>query len=169
MAGSRASDRRLGLVESLTAVAAVALGVLGVVFSESIIIGAVVAFGPLGAFGLLFFGCSGISMFIAYAFDAEEAHRGVSPLVGRVRAWIARKRGAVEARAERVAHLSEAVAFVVMSVTVGPFLTTVAVKLRGGAPRPAYLLSLLSSAIFSAVWVTVYAGGIAVVRQALGR
>ncbi len=139
------------------------------VFSESIIIAAVVALGPLGAFALLFFGCGAISMFIAYAFDAEEAHRGVSPLVGKVRAWIVRKRASVEARAERVARLSEAIAFVVLSVTVGPFLTTIAVKLRGGAPRPAYLLSLLSSAIFSAVWVTVYAGGIAVVRQAFGR
>ena len=148
---------------------AVFLGVLGVVVSEGAIVGAVALFGPLAALGVLFLGCSAISILIAYAFDAEEARHGTAPLVGRTRAWIARKRVRAEERAERLAHLSEAVAFVVLSVTVGPFLTAIVVKVRGGSRTTAYVLCMASSAIFSAVWVAVYAGGLAVLGKALGR
>lgn len=145
------------------------LGVLSVVFSESLIIAAVVAFGPLGGFAVLFFGLGAMSVFIAFAFDAEETHRGVSPLVGKTRAWIESRRTAAEAKAARLAHLSESLAFVVLSVTVGPFVTTIALKVRGGAtPRQGYLLALLSSAIFSAVWVAIYSGGLTVLRTVSG-
>lgn len=169
LASARGSGSRPILVETLGAVAALALGALSIAFSESLIIAAVVAFGTLAAFVVVFLVCGVISAFVAYAFDAEEAHRGTAPLVRRVRAWIARRRATVEARAENLAHLSEVLVFVVLSVTVGPFLTTVAVKLRGGSPKTAYALSLLSSAVFSAVWVSIYSGGVAALRHVLGR
>lgn len=148
---------------------AVFLGVLGVVASEGAIIASVAVFGPLVAFVVLFVGCSAISVLIAYAFDAEEAKHGAVPIVSRTRAWIARRRARAEERARRLAHLSEATAFLVLSVTVGPFLTAIAVKVRGADPHAAYLMCVTSSAIFSAVWVTVYAGGLVVLGKALGR
>jgi len=148
---------------------AIFLGVLGVVASEGAIIASVALFGPPVAFAVLFVGCSAISVLIAYAFDAEEARHGAAPLVGRARAWIARKRERAEERARRLAHLSEATAFVVLSVTVGPLLTAIIVKVRGTNPRTAYLMCVMSSAVFSAVWVAVYAGGLAVLGKALGR
>jgi hypothetical protein len=148
---------------------AVFLGVLGVVVSEGAIIAAVGLFGPPVAFAVLFVGCSAISILIAYAFDADEAKHGAAPLVGRTRAWIARKRTRAEERARQLAHLSEATAFVVLSVTVGPFLTAIVIKVRGTGQHAAYLMSVMSSAIFSAVWVAIYAGGLAVLGKALGR
>ena len=109
-------------------------------FSEGAIIATVGLFGPPVAFAVLFVGCSAISILIAYAFDAEEAKHGAAPLVGRTRAWIARKRTRAEERAQRLAHLSEATAFVVLSVTVGPFLTAIVIKVRGADRRAAYLM-----------------------------
>jgi hypothetical protein len=152
--------------DALFAGAVAVLGVFGVVFAEGAIIALVALAGPLTAFGVLTFGCSAISMLIAFAFDAEDAGRGPTPLVRRTRAWIARRRAEAERRAARLAHLSEVVAFVVLSVTVGPFITTIAIKLRDGTPQRDYLLCIASSVLFSAAWVLVYSGGLAVVRQA---
>ena len=56
-----------------------------------------------------------------------------------------------------------------LSVTVGPFLTAIVVKVRGTDPHAAYRMCVMSSAIFSAVWVAVYAGGLVVLGKALGR
>jgi hypothetical protein len=153
----------------VAAVAAVALGVLSVVFTEGLIIALIAVVGPLAAFGTLAFGCSATTMLIAFAFDAEDAGRGPTPLVRRARAWIARRRDDARRRAERLAHLSEVLAFVVLSVAVGPFITAIVIKLRGGSPRQDYLLCIASSVLFSAVWVLVYSGGLALARQALGR
>jgi len=144
--------------------------VVSVIATEGAIIAAVATFGPLLAFGILFVGCSAISLLIANAFDAEETSSGLAPLVRRTRAWIARQRARAEERARRLAHLSEATAFVVLSVTVGPFLTAIVIKVSGGGSRrSAYLMCMASSAIFSAAWVAIYSGGLAVLGKALGR
>lgn len=164
---TRAADRRSSAAGLIAAVAAVALGVLSLVLSEGLIVAAVAFLGPAGAFAVLFAGLSAASLVVAYAFDAEDARRGLSPVLSGTRRWIDRTRAAAEARAARLAHLSEWVAFVVLSVTAGPLVTTIALKIRGGVPRTGYLLSVASSALFAAVWVTVYAGGLAAVRQAL--
>jgi hypothetical protein len=108
--------------------------------------------------------CSAISMTIAWVFDAEESRHGAIPVVARIRAWIATKRADATRRAERVAHLAWWLGFIVLSLTVGPFLTTVAAKVRGADPATGYALAVASSALFSAVWVVVYAGGIAAFR-----
>jgi hypothetical protein len=161
---------REGSAVTTTSVTAAAtfFGVAGVIFFEGALIGLVALMGPLPAFILAASACTPICALIAYAFDAGEDGRGVSPLVARARVWIARNRTRAQARAGRLADLSEGVAFAVLSLTVGPFLTTVVVKLRGPSRRTAYVLGALSSTLFSAVWVAIYAGGIAVVTKAIG-
>ncbi len=146
--------------------AAVAL-VTGGVLGDGWIIGLVAGLGPLRAFLVVAaVSCAG-SCLIAFAFDEGEAKRGALPLVARVRRWIADKRAVVERRTAALANVSSVFAFVLLSVSVGPFLTAVAVKVRGGEPRADYALCVIASVIFSAVWVTVYWGGVAAVRQVL--
>lgn len=144
--------------------AAVAL-VAGVVVGEGWIIGLVAGLGPIRAFLVVAaVSCAG-SCLIAFAFDESEAKRGALPLVARIRRWIADKRADVERRTAALANVSAVLALVLLSVTVGPFLTAVAVKLRGGKPRGDYALCVASSVIFSAVWVSIYWGGVTAVRQ----
>jgi hypothetical protein len=154
---------RLPLVfASLGAAAAV---VAGFVLGEGWIIGLVAGLGPLRAFLVVAAVSSAGSCLIAFAFDESEAKRGALPLVARIRRWIADKRADVERRTAALANVSAVLAFLLLSVSVGPFLTAVAVKLRDGEPRVDYALCVVSSVIFSAVWVSIYWGGVAAVRQ----
>jgi hypothetical protein len=156
---------RLPLI--FASIGAAATVVAGVVLGEGWIIGLVAGLGPLRAFLVVAaVSCAG-SCLIGFAFDEREAKRGAFPLVARVRRWIADKRALVERRTAALANTSAVLAFVLLSVTVGPFLTAVAVKLRGGESRADYVLCVTASVIFSAVWVSVYWGGVAAVRQVL--
>lgn len=140
-------------------------GAVGFVLAEGWIVALVAGLGPLAAFVVVTAVSSAGSVLIAYAFDCD-AEMGTGPFIARVRRWIAEKRIRVEARMGRFAEASAVFAFVALSVTVGPFLTAIAVKLRGESPRGDYALCVLASAIFSAVWVFVYWGGVAAIRAA---
>jgi hypothetical protein len=153
---------------AILALAALVAGAATFLFSELAIIALVAALGPVVAFVVLTAACAAVSVLIAVAFDAEDGGRGLPRPVARARAWIQRNLEAAEKRSRRFAHLSEGAAFAALSVTAGPFLTTVVVKLRGGSRRTGYALCVASSALFSAVWVAVYAGGLAVLREAFG-
>jgi hypothetical protein len=154
---------RLPLV--FASIGAAAAVVAGVVVGEGWIIGLVAGLGPLRAFLVVVaVSCAG-SCLIAFAFDEGEAKRGALPVVARIRRWIADKRAGVEKRTAALANMSAVLAFVLLSVTVGPFLTAVAVKLRGGESRADYALCVIASVIFSAVWVSIYWGGVTAVRQ----
>ena len=153
---------------AILALAALVAGAATFLLSELAIVGLVAALGPGAAFAVLAIGCAALSVLIALAFDAEEKGRGRTRPLARARAWINRNLEAAERRSQRFAHLSEAAAFAALSVTAGPFLTTIVVKLRGGSPRESYLLAVASSALFSALWVAVYSGGLAVLRKAFG-
>ncbi len=146
-------------------VSAAIAGIVGVLLSEGWIVGSVALLGPVWAFLLVSTVCSAISVVIAYAYDAQEGRHGPGVTIARLRAWIASKEEYVNRRVAALARFSEWVAFVIMSVTIGPFLTAVAVKVRGGGRGFAYALCVASSVLFSAVWVAVYSGGIAVVRK----
>jgi hypothetical protein len=109
-----------------------------------------------------------LSWLIAYAFDADARGGALPQVVVRTREWIERHRERAERRARQLARFSQAVAFVALSATVGPFVTTVAVKLSGRDQPADRILAMCSSALFSAVWVVVYAGGLAAVGRVLG-
>lgn len=146
------------------ALIAAALAVLGGLFAEGVLVAAVALLGGPLAFVLAASACSAASILIAWAFDAEENRVGAIPLVARLRNWIRTRQAEATRRAERVAHLAWWLGFAVLSLTVGPFLTTVAVKVRGTSASRAYRLAVVSSVLFSAVWVAVYSGGIAALR-----
>jgi hypothetical protein len=159
----------VGLLKIVAWAGAALAGVAGLVLSEAWLVALVAALGALRAFLVLSVGCAAVSVLIVYAFETREAQRGASQAIARVRAWIARKQGAVERRAAALAHLSAFLALVVLSVTVGPFLTAIAIGIRGHARSEAYGLAIVSSVLFSATWVVVYSGGLAVIRHALAR
>jgi hypothetical protein len=154
---------RLPLV--LASLGAAAAVVAGFLLGEGWIIGLVAGLGPLKAFLVIAaVSCAG-SCLIAFAFDESEARRGALPMVARVRRWIADKRAVVERRTAALVNMSAVLAFVLLSVSVGPFLTTIAIKIRDGGSRMDYALCVATSVIFSAVWVSIYWGGVAAVRQ----
>ena len=157
---------RLG--QSRSTIVAVAVAAAALLLPEIAIAGLVAAAGPVAAFAALFIGSTGLSWLVCHAFDAEPSTRGPNPLVQGARAWIDRSISRVERRSIKLARLSELSAFLVLSLTAGPLLTTVAVKLRGGDPHMHRLLAAISSALFSAVWVLIYAGGLAAVRATVG-
>lgn len=143
---------------------ALGLAVLGAVLVEGAVVAAVALLGGPLAFLCVAAGCAAITTTIAWAFDADETRHGEMPLVMRVRRWIASKRDEATMRAERVARVAWWLGFVILSVTVGPFLTTIVTKVRGTDAATGYVLGVASSVIFSATWVAIYAGGIAAVR-----
>ncbi len=151
---------------ALATIGTVVLSLLATIGLEATVIAAAVAFGPFWGGFVVFAVCLPLSSLIVFAFDAEESRHGALPLVARVRRWIEGVRTRAELRARRVAHLAPWIGLVVLSVTVGPLLTTVVVKLRGTEPRQSYLLAAGSCALFSAVWTGIYSVGVAGMRAA---
>lgn len=156
-------------VRLLAAAAAAVAGAGLFVLGEGWIIALTAALGWLPAVVVLTLGNTAGCLLIAYAYDAEEAAHGVARPIRRVRAWVDERRDYVERRVHALARLSAVLAFVILSVTIGPFLTTIALKVRGVVGRKALALSALSSAIFSVTWVTIYSGGISLVREVFAR
>ncbi|HET6352438.1 MAG TPA: hypothetical protein VFG89_09990 [Coriobacteriia bacterium] len=138
--------------------AAALLGIAGAVFAEALIAALVAWTHPAVAFAILTTVCFAISSLISVAFDLQTDDEGRHPLLTRVRRWIARHRDAAQHRFGRLASLSEGVAFVVLSVTAGPFITTLAMKLRGVPKSLATLLRLATSGLFAVCWVAIYNG-----------
>ena len=149
----------------LAVVAAAAAGVGLFLLGESWIIALAAALGWLPAVVVVTLGNTAGCFLVAYAYEAEETTHGVAYPIRRIRAWIDERRDYVQRRVHALARLSAGLAFVILSVTVGPFLTTIALKVRGTARRRAFVLAALSSAIFSVTWVTVYSGGIGLLRE----
>jgi len=150
-----------------TVVAAAFATVFGVLVPELAIVALVAAADPLVAFAVLFVSCTAFGWLVCFAFDAQTGSQAPRAVLARARAWIERNRAAVERRSAKLATLSEAAAFLVLSVTAGPLLTAIALKVRGGDARVHLRLTAASSALFSAVWVAVYAGGLAALTAAL--
>lgn len=149
--------------------AATVLGVAAAIFAEALIAALVALTHPGVAFVVLTVACSAISMLIAFAFDAETDDELRHPVVARVQAWIARHRETAASKFGRLVELSEGLAFVLLSVTAGPFITTLAMKLRGIRPGSTCPLCIATSALFSACWVAIYSGAFAALGLLIDR
>jgi hypothetical protein len=161
-----AGDRRARrLLPTLGAFVGVVATVAVAVLAEGWIVVLVATLGPTLAFLVVAAVGSAGAVLVAYAYDAEEGRYGPGTLVSRVRRWIAAREHSVAGRAAALTRFSEAVALLVLSVTVGPFLTAIAIKIRGGTRATAYGLCVVSAAVFAATWVTIYSGGLAVLRH----
>jgi len=141
------------------------VSIFSFLLAESWIIGLVALLGGIKAFFILSIICTFISFAIVYFYDSTEAKRGRFSVSQRIRTWVTRKEKSLNPTALKLARTSKLFALIFLTVTAGPFLTTVMVKVLGYKKWTDYSLSFLSSALFSLVWATVYSGSITILAR----
>ncbi len=141
-----------------------AAGIFSFLLAEGWIIGLVALLGAIKAFFVLSFICICISSIIVYFYNQTEARRGPLAISQRIQAWITEKEQSLNPVTIQLARTSKLLALFFSTITVGPFLTTIVVKVLGYEKWVDYGLSFLSSLIFSIVWVSIYSGAITILK-----
>jgi len=139
--------------------------VLGFIFGEAAIIAVVALLGPLLGFLALSAICAVISTIVVFAYDKGEWSKW-GP-IERVNRWVRRREGNMSRLALKLAKVSWVLAFLFSTVTAGPFVTVILLKVIGRPQTNSYLLALASSLVFSATWTAIYSGFLLVVTRVL--